>query len=766
MPFGTRYTRVEPVHGAPEEIETTPRPMEFSNNIQSTRPLNPPVSPYNNHSSKAVNTSYMERHNNTSSNSSSDLPTYEPYGNQYGTDMPPKRPAARQRTGSSFLNSISYAWTATTDGVSHFRIPKIAAPWEHETPSSEKGGLGSGSGSHEPSKTVREFDHRRQRRRLFVNSSFRLMNTAFLCCALAAVLYGFSTIRTGMTQAQKKGFNALITGLSIILGLNLSSSLKGYAQMMRWRFLAAGYRNLQDFELVMQCESQQAVLRLLWAGRTPGKFHVNKTQALAFLWLLINVALQVTTALLGLTYSIDISDNWVSTKNGNITIANLTEISSAYASDDSVSGQGAQANTYGMAGQDYDVTWDQVFGDYTGSQQSILTNSAEDLYWYSFVDQDEEGKETVLSHRQVSTKATCREYSVLSGGYAGWDDIENGNTLVTIKLDDGTNNTFVVDPQTLGGTTWMVNPDPNSKEGSVCGPRCAITWALQVADNITDSVPIPRFWECNNTVSKVTNVDYYSIGGNQRQFQMPDLQAWIWAGALGYSGSSVTDGAVPDAPSMQYVMYPPYTLWSPSGDVDASYMANKVMQFVSGAISAMDFNSQVRVTVEHQDKPIPAQIVNVEWMWACVVLGVIPLTQAIVLCLVIGFANKAVIKDASFLATARLLRPIVDKLGNRGCLLTGDEIAEELGNPKVVYGPRMPRGTQRGQEAEVLKHIDVISEEEDIERWHGRMPAGRYDGTWEESDAHDGEMELLIQGERTEKVVERRRPLIKRRMSL
>ena len=357
----------------------------------------------------------MDRPNNTSSNSSSDLPTYEPYGNQYGTDMPPKRPAARQRTGSSFLNSISYAWTATTDSVSHFRIPKIAAPWEHENPISEKGSFGSSSGSHEPSKTVREFDHRRQRRRLFVNSSFRLMNTAFLCCALAAVLYGFSTLRYGMTQAQKKGFNALITGLSIILGLNLSSSLKGYAQMMRWRFLAAGYRNLQDFELVMQCESQQAVVRLLWAGRTRGKFHVNKTQALAFSWLLINVALQVVTALLGLTYSIDVSDDYVSTKSGSLTIAKLDEISSAYGRDTSIGGQGAQANTYGLVGQDYEP-YISVYGDYFGGQQEIITNDAQDFYWYSFVDQapqdneDNDAIETVLSTRQVSTKATCRNF--------------------------------------------------------------------------------------------------------------------------------------------------------------------------------------------------------------------------------------------------------------------------------------------------------------------------------------------------------------------
>ena len=314
----------------------------------------------------------------------------------------------------------------------------------------------------------------------------------------------------------------------------------------------------------------------------------------------------------------------------------------------------------------------------------------------------------------------------------------------------------------------MVNPDPNFGNGSVCGPRCAVIWALQVADNITTSVPNPRFWRCENRVSQVTNIDSYATGGNHKKFELPDLQAWILASALAWSGSSVVgDVSDPDAPLYQYVMYPYGTLWSPLGSATAFDLETAVMQFTSGAIAAMDFNNPERVTVDHQDEPVPAQIVNVEWKWACVVLGVIPLTQAIVLFLVIGFANKAVIKDASFLATARLLRPIVDKLGNRGCLLTGDEIAEELGNPKVVYGPRIPRGTQRGQEAGVLKHIDVISEEEDIERWHGRMPAGRYDGTWEESDAQEGEMELLIQDEKTQKMDQRRRrPLIKRRVSL
>ena len=774
MPLGTRYTRVERAHGTPEEIQTTPPSMEFHNNIESAQPLNPRVSSYN-YSKPAASYDYMERPSLATPDSSTDLPTYEPYGNQYGEERPQRPP--QRRTGKSFLSSISSTFLKTENGVSHFRIPKIAAPWEHTAHFSEKSGLGS----NEPSSTIREFDHRRQRRRLFVNSSFRLLTTAFLCALLAAILYAFSTIRTGMTQSQKRGFNALITGVSIVVGLNLSSSLKGYANMMRWRFLAAGYRSLQDFELVMQCESQQAVFRLLWAGRTRGKIHPNKTQILAAVWLTINMALQIVTALLGLTYSIDISDLYVGEKSGNITIAKLDIITSstagvAGASD--VNAQGALAQNYGDAGTDYPL-YTSVFGSYDGAQQSIFTNDAEDMYWYTFIDQgpeDPEGiktPETVISTRQVSSTATCRDYTVLSGGYAGFD--VEGNTLVTIQLDDGSNSSFTVDPQTQAGTTWMVNPDPDDKAvgESVCGPRCARVWALQVADNSTDpayipAVPKPRFWTCENTVSHVTNIDQY---GSAKIFDLPDLQAWILAGAIGYSGSSVQEGDN-DPHLMQSVMYPSYTIWAPPGDITSLEMAGRVMMFTTGAISAMDFNNPNRTTVQNQQQPIPAQVVNVQWNWACVVLGVIPLTQAVVLFLVVGFANKAVIKDDSVLSTARLLRPIVNRLGDKGCLLTGDEIAEELGNFKVVYGPRMPRGTPKGQEGEVVKHMDVIAEEEDIERWHGRMPAGRYDGmsTWNESDKKDsGEMELLIKDEREdeqEKVVERRRPVIKRRMSL
>lgn len=135
---------------------------------------------------------------------------------------------------------------------------------------------------------------------------------------MVGTLYGFSTLNYGITDTQKRLFNALVTGLSLVLGFNVASSLKGYAQMMRWRFLASGYRTIQDFELVMQCDSQSKTFRLIWGGRTRGRFWPNKTQMLAFWWIFFFVAVQVIIAMLGLTYSIDISEDYVSLTNGTL----------------------------------------------------------------------------------------------------------------------------------------------------------------------------------------------------------------------------------------------------------------------------------------------------------------------------------------------------------------------------------------------------------------------------------------------------------------
>jgi len=49
-----------------------------------------------------------------------------------------------------------------------------------------------------------------------------------------------------MSSAKKRQFNALITGLSICLGLNIASSLKAMAIELRWWILSRRKRPLHE----------------------------------------------------------------------------------------------------------------------------------------------------------------------------------------------------------------------------------------------------------------------------------------------------------------------------------------------------------------------------------------------------------------------------------------------------------------------------------------------------------------------------------------
>ncbi|KAJ9606857.1 hypothetical protein H2200_008867 [Cladophialophora chaetospira] len=728
----SRYARLNPFGNAQQTASpVAEEPLQFSNVIPDAADHTSPSSHLGDEALNKSSRKSLFRAKDRKASSTTDALPYTGFDTNIDS-----RPPKRQRTSSSFYRAAS---SFRDYAVSHFTVPAVAAPWEHEL--SEKHGAGVS-----PSDSIRYFDYRRQRRRLFINSTFQWFITAFICAALAGCLYGFSTLIFGLTSTQKYVFNALITGLSICLGLNLASSLKGYAQMMRWRFLASGYRTIQDFELVMNCDSQSKVFRLIWAGRTRGRRLPNKTQILAVVWIIVNVALQVFTALLGLTYSTDVSSEYVRLTYGNVSVADVSYVGTSgtseqyagnYTSPAALLAELPVANAYGVTGQDFWV-YDTTFDQYFANEQSIYTDN--NFFWYRFIDRSPLSFAlTTASLRTVNTTAKCQLHKVTSGGYAGFNT-DNTTTWswVTWIDNNGDENTWAITAQATGATTWMSNIT------SQCGPRCAQIYALQVADNTTvdanstDDVPFPRFWSCSANVSHVDNTDQYI---NPKQYDFPDITASILAGAIGWSGVVQADAngnlsfSTPEE-QLQMVSYPVDSQWSPSNDYTADDMAWLIMKFTAGAISAMD-SVGPRLNVTGYG-PAPAQIINVQWRFSAAILGGIPFAQGLILLAVIISAHKAIIKDTSHLSTARLLRPIVEKLGNNGCLLTGDEIAEHLGNFRVIYGVREPNvglgggmgvGVIGGEDGKV-RHLDILDEAEGLGYRKGRMPEGRYDGLY------------------------------------
>jgi hypothetical protein len=141
------------------------------------------------------------------------------------------------------------------------------------------------------------------------------------------------------------------------------------------------------------------------------------------------------------------------------------------------------------------------------------------------------------------------------------------------------------------------------------------------------------------------------------------------------------------------------------------------------AVAAMDDHGpRINIT---GDAPEPAQVVDVQWEWSIIILALIPAIQMLALVAIMAWANKAIIKDNSFLGISRLLRPLVDTLGPHGCMLTGDQIAEELKNVRIAYGYRSPPGFIEG--SDMVRHVDILHEHEGLDLPRA-FPAGRYDG--------------------------------------
>lgn len=169
------------------------------------------------------------------------------------------------------------------------------------------------------SETTRYFNRSRQTRRVLIDCLFMWLGTAVICGGLAGVLGGFSSLREGISQQQKYAYNALVTILSIILGLAFAAQFKQYCEMMRWRFLASCYRSLDEFEEVLGCDSWRSTIRLIFKGRK-GSWLPTKSQILAFWWLVLFIAFNVFVALIGLTYSIDVSDEFVSISRSKLAL--------------------------------------------------------------------------------------------------------------------------------------------------------------------------------------------------------------------------------------------------------------------------------------------------------------------------------------------------------------------------------------------------------------------------------------------------------------
>ncbi|KAI1630066.1 hypothetical protein EDD37DRAFT_618520 [Exophiala viscosa] len=547
-------------------------------------------------------------------------------------------------------------------------------------------------------RTTREYRYKTQRRRLLRLTIGEWVNTLILCVAYFGILYGYSKKPT-IDKTQRRVFNALTTGNSLLLGVNLAASLRSYAKLLRWRMLAVCYRPLETFDLVMGCDSLWNVVQLLLKARNHRYKHLpSRTQIFCFLWLLVHLAVTILVGIIGLNYNLNTSPDDILYKHGNVSILDLNALSTGYYLYDlsNVHEEGIRGDTTGLT---ISLNGTEVYENSYFSDNSGYTR-------YFF--QDENPKDFLvgdISSRYIDVQAYCANYTVTEGQY--------GN-LSYVIYNDGVKNVNQSLPEVPGSGGLLVMPKMNS----TCGQRCVDLDAFQAYSEYWD-VFAGIYFTCNNTVSQVA----LKNGANlTSQYLVSDLVARMLAGAIGWN--DIAPVASPDGGLEEYWLYGNNSDFGFQVTPGADDMADTISTFTMGTVSYLDSDESdgKRINVTGGEQPIPAQVLQVTWRFAGSILGVIPFIHFVTLVLVIIWANKAIIKDDSHLAIAKVYHSLLNKMGDRGCLLRGEHIVEALDNPEVIYGWRA------SNEIDKARHVDIFERGQGVEPADGPFVEGEYDG--------------------------------------
>lgn len=282
--------------------------------------------------------------------------------------------------------------------------------------------------------SAKHYDHHESRKFILKTGAYRFMITLGFSIAIGLCLKtyeGFSKPLI-MSRIQVRYFNAIMLGLSLGLGLNLASSLKRYAVILRWYLLTRRYVSLEVFDLILGLETLTKVGKLMIIS-LPGIRKVKFLNKLPWfreardddvpnfmwigcaLWILLNIAAQVLVAALSLFWPVDPSDAVPLMTYGNVTVANLQKWSS------NVGGEGWANLTYmeaaSSAGMEASVYPEFPLNEKSRTDLSSLPgtplyhDNGTGVYEYRFYNRNpaHQFESYIVSERKIRATASCQE---------------------------------------------------------------------------------------------------------------------------------------------------------------------------------------------------------------------------------------------------------------------------------------------------------------------------------------------------------------------
>ncbi|KAK1985823.1 hypothetical protein LZ30DRAFT_583266 [Colletotrichum cereale] len=457
--------------------------------------------------------------------------------------------------------------------------------------------------------------------------------TMVIIVSIYVVILVYSS-KAVMDQTTKRQYNALITGLSIALGLAVASSLNHMVAELRWWILSRRYRSKRKVELILQADNLKHTITL--AARSK-RWSIHLA---ALGWLILTIGSQVGLAAIGLCYGTDTADKRALLVPGNVSIANIDTIETSKLVKSKSKELGAKqytANSYGTISLAYDMRTVEE----APSARAIFVPSdplmfcSESLCKYVFYETSQESitnkninPVTVATDRSINATSTCIAWPITSGG--------NGTSPnITVALEN--NGSFDFNLPVQGGTdqtTFMTNT------GSDCGPGCAMIAAFEASNTS------PWYYSCNVTVGQVANatLPQHQVGSN-----LTALAAAAIA-LQGYAASSQSNDT-----NFQYQIYPAESIFGTPMNGATEMLQRLLSRFAIGVIAVAAETNDNHVV--EGTMPLKGTKLNVShWNLINMILiltATLQLTLGIAAALV---ANRVVVPDGGAVEMAQVMR--------------------------------------------------------------------------------------------------------------
>ncbi|CEI60309.1 hypothetical protein FVEN_g6470 [Fusarium venenatum] len=434
-----------------------------------------------------------------------------------------------------------------------------------------------------------------------------------------------------MSEIQKKYFNALITGFLIALGLSTMSQLTHAVQDLRWWILSKRPRSRQKVKAILQVHSMSQVLVLAFKS-SRWTIHVGVAT-----WVALFLATQIGYASLGLCYSVEKTEDQALMIPGNVSIANLTTISTSSIVNASGSTEAEEyaANSYGIIslalneGEFYDIPWPGTlfFADnkflFCEGNCSYVFRETNTLT----LDNPVKAPVAAFTDRRVNITTQCTAFKVRQGG--------NG-TGESIIVGEGSREANITLPrkEVVGEKIYMTSASHN------CGKDCSIVWVFE--PSTTNS----WFYDCTVQMSTVENA-------KRSEHEVGPRLARLATSAIALGGR---DGAN-DTRSNSY---PAASIFGAPLNGSTEAMEYLLSRFATGVLASV-IESNTDIVLAGQ-MPTVGQKLNVShWGIITLILWITAFLQLLVAVVATKVAERVVVPEGDSLSEAKVLRNMIEE---------------------------------------------------------------------------------------------------------